>query len=315
MTILRHPLGSSWALKYAKKIDYLSPVWFDFRIKRISKSHVEFFIEGDHNVDQAFIKQIKANNPDIRIYPRVYIDGGIYEDLAQLFNSYEPTVIAATFAQTFKKFDQEFDGIVFDSPLVMYAQQLQFDLLGLLQLINENFAHMNKNIIISLLANQKPKPSLLEKLTVMSHKLLICTYDFVSQTPNEYPLSPYDWTKDYIETFFEETNLSPKIIRKKLMMGIPFYGQKIDFKVVNRETLINKQYLEILEKQQLQLTWNQKLKECVIQYLDLSTKAHNHVVYPCLKFIKTRLELFDEFEVGAFIWEAGQGLEYFYELF
>jgi len=40
----------------------------------------------------------------------------------------------------------------------------------------------------------------------------------IPNRPNEYPLSPYDWTKDYIETFFEETSLSPKIIRKKLMM-------------------------------------------------------------------------------------------------
>jgi chitinase domain-containing protein 1 len=98
------------------------------------------------------------------------------------------------------------------------------------------------------------------------------------------------------------------------MMGMPFYGQKIDFKVANREAIINKQYIEILEKQQVQLSWNQKFKECVMQYVDSSTGAPNYVVYPCLKFIKTRLDLFDEFEVGAFIWEAGQGLEYFYEL-
>jgi len=65
---------------------------------------------------------------------------------------------------------------------LVYAHQLQFDFIGLVEMINENFANMNKNIIISLLANQKPKPSLLEKLTVLAHKILICTYDFNSQT-------------------------------------------------------------------------------------------------------------------------------------
>jgi len=293
----------------------LSPVWFDFKMKRISKTHIEFFIEGDHNVDKAYIKQLRENNPNIQIYPRVYIDGNSYEDLMQLVNVYEPLVIAAKFAETFKKFEKEFDGIVLDSPLLVYAQQLQFDLIGLIQMISDNLASMNKNIIISLLANQKPKPALLEKLTLLSHKILICTYDYATQIPNEYPLSPYDWTKGWIEMFFEETNLPAKTIRKKLMMGLPFYGTKIDFKQGKRDAIINNQYLEILKSQKVNINWNYKFKECVIQYSDSSNNSPNHLVYPCLKFIKTRLELFDYFEVGAFVWEAGQGLEYFYELF
>jgi hypothetical protein len=60
-------------------------------------------IEGDHNVDKEYIKSIRQKNPKIGIYPRVYIEGRLYENLYNLFNSHEISVIVDKFVDTFKK--------------------------------------------------------------------------------------------------------------------------------------------------------------------------------------------------------------------
>ena len=43
--------------------------------------------------------------------------------------------------------------------------------------------------------------------------------------------------------------------------------------------------------------------------------GNNLIYFPCLKFIKERLDLFEEYGIGAFVWEGGNGMKYFYELF
>jgi hypothetical protein len=42
--------------------------------------------------------------------------------------------------------------------------------------------------------------------------------------PGEYPLAPYDWVQQYIQTFIDETSLSLSVIQRKLMIvfGITF---------------------------------------------------------------------------------------------
>lgn len=64
----------------------------------------------------------------------------------------------------------------------------------------------------------------------------------------------------------------------------------------------------------MEVEWEKDSKECISGYYDSSDGAPIFLTYPCLKFIQSRLELFSEFRVGAFIWEGGQGLNYFYEL-
>jgi len=71
--------------------------------------------------------------------------------------------------------------------------------------------------------------------------------------------------------------------------------------------------MEILKGTKPKYTWNIETREC-----EISTSTNNvnlQLYYPCLRFLKERLNLFEEGNVGAFVWDGGQGLPYFYELF
>ena len=73
-------------------------------------------------------------------------------------------------------------------------------------------------------------------------------------------------------------------------------------------------YIEILKEHKPTIEWNHEYKECFIEIKGNQGSVAAQVTYPCLKFIQSRLEMFSEYGVGAFIWDGGQGLEYFYEL-
>jgi hypothetical protein len=57
------------------------------------------------------------------------------------------------------------------------------------------------------------------------------------------------------------------------------------------------------------VSWNKQIEEC-------TTVSNNDLVfYPCLKFFDSRLKVLEKEGMGFSIWEAGQGLDYFFELF
>jgi len=63
------------------------------------------------------------------------------------------------------------------------------------------------------------------------------------------------------------------------------------------------------------LAWHPEAKEHFIYFEDPSTNAQSVILYPTLYSISQRLDLAQALGCGVSIWEIGQGLDYFYDLF
>lgn len=106
--------------------------------------------------------------------------------------------------------------------------------------------------------------------------------------------------------------INEKMIQRRLMIGIPFYGYNVNFKEKSRNPIVNHEFIKLLKEEKgISVQWDSQTKECIYQVRG-SSKLMD-VYYPCLKFLKERLQLLDEYKIGAFVWEGGQGLDYFYE--
>ena len=49
-----------------------------------------------------------------------------------------------------------------------------------------------------------------------------------SHRPGTKPISPYKWVKQNIEYFVSEVDIEYEQVQQKIMMGVPFYGFKIE---------------------------------------------------------------------------------------
>jgi hypothetical protein len=64
--------GPELTLKYAHKIDYVSPCWYTLQLN--SKDNPIF--ENEQNYDEQFSISLRQANSKIKLVPRVYVDGG-----------------------------------------------------------------------------------------------------------------------------------------------------------------------------------------------------------------------------------------------
>lgn len=67
---------------------------------------------------------------------------------------------------------------------------------------------------------------------------------------------------------------------------------------------------------QVKATWDEASKEHVFSYREAGTRVEQKVGYPTPLFLKTRMDVATELGVaGVAIWELGQGLRAFMDLF
>ena len=98
---------------------------------------------------------------------------------------------------------------------------------------------------------------------------------------------------------------------QKIIKLVIFWDQSKYFSIIIIE--IFSRYVEILSKGKPKFIWNSETKECEVNTVVANTRYN--LYFPCLRFLKERLTLFEDANVGAFVWDGGQGLQYFYELF
>lgn len=130
------------------------------------------------------------------------------------------------------------------------------------------------------------------------------TYDHASHIGKIGPNAPIEWMEDQIVNYGSST---------KLLLGLNMYG--MDYvKSANRgEPILGNKVLEILKEHRPVIHYDKDVEE---HYFEYSDKGHERIIYyPSLKSLEARLRLAEDYELGLSLWEVGQGLDYFYDLF
>lgn len=138
----------------------------------------------------------------------------------------------------------------------------------------------------------------------------VMTYDFSNvQRPGF--SSPPSWALQSMMALVPRDDQAGAI-GSKLLMGLNFYGN--DFKLPSGGgPIVGSQYIDLLKQHKPKLVWEEEGLEHKFTY---SAGGSSHVVYfPTLKFISERLTSAERLTVGIAIWEIGQGLDFFFDLF
>jgi chitinase domain-containing protein 1 len=103
--------GYDIAKIFAKKFDYISPVWLNIKRTGLEK----YLIGGTHDIDQKWIEAVREKNSNVKIVPRVIFDEWSTDDIHALFQSEnEKQQVAATLAKFLNEYKEFFDGYVLE---------------------------------------------------------------------------------------------------------------------------------------------------------------------------------------------------------
>ena len=102
--------GYDFAKEFAKKFDMISPVWLQLRQSAKDKA---CFFTGNHDIDEGWMKELKSRNENLKILPRVLVEGWTPSNYADFFGSekfMQNCVLAlSNLCQQYK-----FDGVVLE---------------------------------------------------------------------------------------------------------------------------------------------------------------------------------------------------------
>ncbi len=146
----------------------------------------------------------------------------------------------------------------------------------------------------------------------------LMTYDFASHNQVIGPNAPVEWIEQNVEYFFSHSNKNNNQFRKKILLGLNFYGMKYEMDSVTEritkdpEPIIGSRFIDLIKEFRVDIKYEANGKEHLFIIEDTSRKLV--IFYPTLWSIQKRIELAEKLGTGLSIWELGQGLNYFYDL-
>lgn len=324
-------LGYSISNQFSNKFDYISPVWLTIQRLKLKT----YSLVGTKDIDKTWMSNVKKNS-EIKVMPRVMLDKFSAQDLHALFNDEdEITELVKVLVDGAKKF--KFSGYV----LEIYSQLRGFTKMHISHLITDlaKALHSSKNkklilVIPPAFKSEDPNKNAeadivfnnedFEQLKDIVDGFSLMTYDYGTSNQQVAPNSPYNWVRMNVEYLTS----SPKY-RAKILLGLNFYGIKYSIELIKAKSenavvpVTGNTLIMLLKSFKSEIIYDDKSIEHVIYLLnndDNSKKVdimntNSIIYYPTLHSIQKRIELAQELGTGISIWELGQGMDYFYDLF
>lgn len=300
--------GYNIAKLFSSKFKIVSPVWLQVKVSPGGSYHVE----GLHDVDKGWVKEVEKGGKT-KMMPRVLFDGWTGADFMTLFDS-EDNIEDCIEVMLKAVKENRWSGLVVEVWPQLGGKKRK-ELIHLINHMGETFHAAKKKLVIVI-----PPPVYDKKFQGMISKedveamsknvdsFSLMTYDFSNPTRPGFN-SPIDWVRSCILALAPDANSA---VRKKLMVGLNFYGLKYKASGGGSHVL-GPEYIEILKRAKPTIRWHDESAEHIVEFKN--QKGSYKLYYPTLKSIHKRLELALEMGVGVSLWEIGQGLDYFYDLF
>uniref|UniRef100_A0A182STW2 Chitinase domain-containing protein 1 n=1 Tax=Anopheles maculatus TaxID=74869 RepID=A0A182STW2_9DIPT len=304
--------GYDVAKTWGPKFDYVSPVWLQI----LRKGPKKYEVAGVHDIDDGWVKDVRKAGSSInnRVVPRVLFDKFTDRDFSQLLTyPEERTIVAKLLLATARK--HKFDGLVLEVWSQLAARVEDNYLIGLVEEICNTLTTASYDCIVVIpparketydLFSRKHFEALVPSVTAFS----LMTYDYSSvQRPGAN--APLYWVRNAIQHICPDGTEGMREKRAKILVGLNMYGS--DFTPNGGQPIVAHEYLTLLKHLKGHLTYDEHDVE---NFFEVKTSNGRHMVfYPTLFSIDERLKLARELGTGISIWELGQGLDYFYDLF
>nr|CAX69494.1 Chitinase domain-containing protein 1 precursor [Schistosoma japonicum] len=305
-------LGYEVTKIFGAKFNLISPVWFEVQGEKKA-----YTITGVHEVDTAWIREIRTVNGDIKIVPRFSFNPWETKDYAvTLKDVSKSNKCIQNMINILTKYN--FDGAVVEIWAQFSGVELEVIIDFTIRLADN--LHSNGKLFVFVIPppayydgiEGRFKRENFEQLVDYVDYFSLMTYDY-SSPHRPGPNSPLNWVEECIDRLVPKNSMNQVKLRKQILVGLNFYGINYVPKKLVSEPVRGNEVVEIVTKYQPNFKWHKQWAEHSFSYRD--TKSQDHLVfYPTLMSIAQRLQTILSKGTGVSIWEIGQGLHSFYSL-
>ncbi|KAL0029218.1 hypothetical protein WJX79_003866 [Trebouxia sp. C0005] len=315
--------GYEIAERLSAKFTHIAPVWLQLHWEAAAAT---FTVAGQHDIDAGWMEKVmrpqSLGSTAVRMVPRILFEldqAGLLQLLSR------PLDVADLLVNFCNKYG--FDGLVVEtwsqwaaSGLLQHAsfRQQAVQVLRLLaQALHRPTDRSRMELILAVppfeAAHQGPVLAMpdFEELRAFVDFFSLMTYD-ASSPSKPGPNAPWKWVKSNAHAVASTAINRQSPRPEQVLLGLNFYGNDYT-QPHGGGPIIGHEYLSLLKTHDPVIRWDQKTKEHVFNYV-AGDEAHE-VYYPTKASVQKRLELAHKYGLGISIWEIGQGLDHFYDLF